>query len=201
MKQVTRFFRVAVLPLCALVLLAGCAARQPIRGQETSALDRKLSTFAYIEEGDLLTLIVDTKATRYREKTAYFPLEIAIANNGATGVGWTEGDITGEGDVTVNIPQPFPLDPLPGDIQITLTNRGEPGQQPKQPDTAAGAPQMRYNPVTGEVTFSLSGQTDLFVNTVGGLAPKAGHPPYGSSGKPGFLGAVNGPFKPEYYRY
>jgi hypothetical protein len=29
-----------------------------------------------------------------------------------------------------------------------------------------------------------------------GLAPKAGHPPYGSSGKPGFLGFSNGPFKP-----
>jgi hypothetical protein len=66
----------------ALVLFASCASHQRIRGEETSGLDRKLSTFAYIEEGDLLTLIVDTKATRYREKTAYFPLEIAIANNG-----------------------------------------------------------------------------------------------------------------------
>lgn len=94
MKQVTRFFRVAVLPLCALALLAGCAARQPIRGQETSALDRKLSTFAYIEEGDLLTLIVDTKATRYREKSAYFPLEIAIANNGLRQLALTRESFT-----------------------------------------------------------------------------------------------------------
>ena len=29
-----------------------------------------------------------------------------------------------------------------------------------------------------------------------GLAPKAGHPPYGASGKPGFLGVGHGPFKP-----
>ena len=29
-----------------------------------------------------------------------------------------------------------------------------------------------------------------------GLAPKAGHPPYGSPGEPGFLGAAHGPFRP-----
>ena len=29
-----------------------------------------------------------------------------------------------------------------------------------------------------------------------GLAPKAGHPPYGSSGTPGYLGVQHGPFKP-----
>jgi hypothetical protein len=82
MGHVTRCFRVAVLAMFALVLFASCGARQPLQGQETTGLDRKLSTFAYIEDGDLLTLIVDTKATRYREETAYFPLEIAIANNG-----------------------------------------------------------------------------------------------------------------------
>jgi len=35
-------------------------------------------------------------------------------------------------------------------------------------------------------------QTPVFV----GLAPKAGHPPYGASGKSGFLGIEHGPFKP-----
>ena len=29
-----------------------------------------------------------------------------------------------------------------------------------------------------------------------GLAPKAGHPPYGSPGEPGFLGTAHGPFRP-----
>ena len=29
-----------------------------------------------------------------------------------------------------------------------------------------------------------------------GLAPKAGHPPYGSSGMPGYLGIQHGPFRP-----
>jgi len=79
MSYLQRF--VLVCSACFLLALAACGARQPIRGQETSGLDRKLSTFAYIEQGDLMTLIVDTKATRYREKTAYIPLELAIANN------------------------------------------------------------------------------------------------------------------------
>ena len=69
--------------LLVLVLGAACAGvREPMRGQETSGLDRKLSTFAFIEQGEIMTLIVDTKATRYREATAYIPIEIAIANNG-----------------------------------------------------------------------------------------------------------------------
>ncbi len=70
---------------CLLVLvvaLGGCATRQPITGQEISGPDRKLSTFAYIEEGSLVTLIVGTKAARYREEADYIPLEIALANRG-----------------------------------------------------------------------------------------------------------------------
>jgi len=62
--------------------VGGCASRQPIRGQQASDLDRKLSTYAFIEEGDLVTVIVGTRATRYREETAYIPLELCIANNG-----------------------------------------------------------------------------------------------------------------------
>ena len=69
--------------LAALVLLAAsCATRQPMTGQVAADVDRKLSTFAYIEEGKLATFIVDTRATRYRGKDAYIPLEIAIANRG-----------------------------------------------------------------------------------------------------------------------
>jgi hypothetical protein len=69
--------------LAALVLLAAsCATRQPMTGQEAADVDRKLSTFAFIEEGKLATLIVDTRATRYRGKDRYIPVEIAIANRG-----------------------------------------------------------------------------------------------------------------------
>lgn len=67
----------------ALVLLAasGCV-RQPLRGVPATGLDRKLSTFAYIEEGDLVTVIVDVLATRDRGEHAYVPVEVAIANQG-----------------------------------------------------------------------------------------------------------------------
>jgi hypothetical protein len=66
-----------------LILLAvSCATRQPMTGQVAPTVDRKLSTFAYIEEGKLATFIVDTRATRYREKDNYIPIEIAIANRG-----------------------------------------------------------------------------------------------------------------------
>ena len=65
-----------------LVLAASCATKQPMTGQEVTGLDRKLSTFAYIEEGKLATFIVDTRATRYRGKDLYIPVEIAIANRG-----------------------------------------------------------------------------------------------------------------------
>lgn len=69
--------------LVPLVLLAAsCATRQPMTGQPAADVDRKLSTFAYIEEGSLVTFIVDTRATRYREKDSYVPVEIAIANRG-----------------------------------------------------------------------------------------------------------------------
>ena len=61
---------------------AGCAGRQKIQGQEVSGLDRKLSTFAFIEEGNLVTFVVGTKAARYRDNTPYMPVEIALANTG-----------------------------------------------------------------------------------------------------------------------
>jgi len=72
-------------PLAAVLLVlaaASCATRQPMTGQAASDVDRKLSTFAYIEDGKLVTFIVDTRATRYREKERYIPVEIAIAVRG-----------------------------------------------------------------------------------------------------------------------
>jgi hypothetical protein len=72
----------SALGLVLAVVLAGGCARKEIRGQTTSSLDPKLSTFAYIEDGDLVALIVDVRATQYREKDAYIPFEIAVANRG-----------------------------------------------------------------------------------------------------------------------
>lgn len=51
-------------------------------------------------------------------------------------------------------------------------------------------------PSMGAVTAKLMGSRDPSMPPFVGLAPKAGHPPYGSSGKPGFLGAAYGAFNP-----
>ncbi|MEM1294378.1 MAG: DUF1501 domain-containing protein [Verrucomicrobiota bacterium] len=51
-------------------------------------------------------------------------------------------------------------------------------------------------PSIGAVTANLMGSRSPSMPAFVGLAPEAGHPPYGSSGKPGFLGASYGPFKP-----
>ncbi len=51
-------------------------------------------------------------------------------------------------------------------------------------------------PSIGSVMSDLMGTKHENIPAFVGLAPKAGHPPYGSSGKPGFLGFANGPFKP-----
>ena len=64
----------------ALLILVSCAGRSELRGQSTSGLDRKLSTFAYIEDGDLIDVIVGTRPARYRDDSTFMPVEIAIAN-------------------------------------------------------------------------------------------------------------------------
>jgi len=51
-------------------------------------------------------------------------------------------------------------------------------------------------PSMGSVLSKLEGQTDPAVPAFVGLAPKAGHPPYGSPGHPGFLGAAQSAFRP-----
>jgi hypothetical protein len=69
--------------LASLGLLAACVTRQPLRaGQEAKGLDPKLSTHAYLEEGDLVTLAIDTRPARDKDGQAYVPFEIAIANHG-----------------------------------------------------------------------------------------------------------------------
>ncbi len=51
-------------------------------------------------------------------------------------------------------------------------------------------------PSIGAALSRLQGPVLPDVPAFVGLAPKAGHPPYGSSGKPGYLGPGHGPFKP-----
>ncbi len=51
-------------------------------------------------------------------------------------------------------------------------------------------------PSLGSVVSKLQGPTDPSVPPFVGLAPKAGHPPYGSPGLPGFLGSPHSAFRP-----
>lgn len=83
-----------VLLTASILLAASCATRQPMTGQVAADVDRKLSTFAYIEDGTLVTLIVDTRPTRYRDGQAYVPIEIAIANRGVRQLSLTRESFT-----------------------------------------------------------------------------------------------------------
>jgi hypothetical protein len=80
--------------VCVLALAASCATRQPMTGQVAPNVDPKLSTFAYIEDGKLATLIVGTRPTRYRDKDAYVPVEIAVANRGVRQLSLTRESFT-----------------------------------------------------------------------------------------------------------
>jgi hypothetical protein len=78
-----------------VILLASCATRQPMTGtQPAPDVDRRLSTFAFIEEGKLATLIVDTRPTRYRDGEKYVPVEIAIGNRGLKSLRLTRESFT-----------------------------------------------------------------------------------------------------------
>ena len=73
-----------------------------------------------------------------------------------------------------------------GDHDSFICYTGRP--VPKQPP--GGWPSM------GAVLSKLQGQTDPAVPSFVGLAPKAGHPPYGSPGHPGYLGPTHSAFRP-----
>ena len=68
-----------------------------------------------------------------------------------------------------------------GRVGSTFNNNGQP---------PGGWPSM------GAVLSKLMGPAEPSMLPFVGLAPKAGHPPYGASGKPGYLGYSHGPFKP-----
>jgi hypothetical protein len=60
-----------------------------------------------------------------------------------------------------------------------------------------GAPQPSGGwPSLGSVVSRVQGQANPATPPFVGLAPKAGHPPYGSPGHPGFMGAAHSAFRP-----
>jgi len=89
--------RSVVVVSIALLLPLGtlsCVTHRENRGREVAGLDRKLSTFAFIEDGDLVSFTVGTRSTRNREEGAYFPLEICVANRGLKQVSLTRESFT-----------------------------------------------------------------------------------------------------------
>ena len=73
-----------------------------------------------------------------------------------------------------------------GDHDSFICYTGRP--VPKQPP--GGWPSL------GAVLSKVQGQTDAAIPAFVGLAPKAGHPPYGSPGHPGFIGPAHAAFRP-----
>jgi hypothetical protein len=68
--------------LLAVAAGALSCAPKPLAAVSPAAVDRKLSTFAFLEEGRLVSFVVDTRSTREREGESFIPLEISVANRG-----------------------------------------------------------------------------------------------------------------------
>lgn len=72
-----------VCSVVAALTLAACATRQPLDiEREADDLSFKLSTYAWKEEGKLVTFIVGTRPARDRGDQPFFPLQIVVANKG-----------------------------------------------------------------------------------------------------------------------
>jgi hypothetical protein len=70
-----------LLLVVAGIALAGCATR----GGASSApgdVDPKLRLSSYIEEGQLMALVVSTRAALVRDSKPYWPIEVAVVNKG-----------------------------------------------------------------------------------------------------------------------
>lgn len=76
-----------------IIIALGCVTAKYTE-RDISGLDRKLDRFTYIEEGDLVALIVCTHATRFREEDSYIPVEIAVANRGLNNLTLTRESFT-----------------------------------------------------------------------------------------------------------
>jgi hypothetical protein len=74
-----------------MVAWTGCS---PSGGKRPADTDPRLSQSTYLEEGNLVALIVGTRVTRYREKKPYIPLEIAVVNKGLESLSFTAESFT-----------------------------------------------------------------------------------------------------------
>ena len=88
----------SVLPGVLVAALAAaavfCTSGRRVAEVPAPGLDRKLSAFAFIEEGEIGTFIVDTRSTRERENHGFVPFEICVANRGLRNMSVTRESFT-----------------------------------------------------------------------------------------------------------
>jgi hypothetical protein len=77
-----------------LASLPSCSDHREPAPRDLRGVDTKLSTFAFMEEGNLVSFIVGTRATQYRDEAGYMPLEICIANRGVREISLTRESFT-----------------------------------------------------------------------------------------------------------
>ena len=77
-----RYATPVVLWLMVLFLMCGCASGRRPAGDEDGYLARKFALSSYIEEGDLVALIVGARQAGIVKESDYMPLEIGVANKG-----------------------------------------------------------------------------------------------------------------------
>lgn len=81
-NAIRRGLAIAVLALsCAT---AGCVPALQTESEIVAAgrLDAKLANSAWIADGEQVALVVSSRATRFRLKRAYVPVEVAVVNRG-----------------------------------------------------------------------------------------------------------------------
>ncbi len=88
-----RFLVLVMIPSLFISILLGCVTAKYTE-RDVSGLDPKLDMFTYIEEGDLVALVVSTHATRIREGDEYIPIEISVANKGLNNLTLTRESFT-----------------------------------------------------------------------------------------------------------
>jgi hypothetical protein len=83
---------------CAVILLAlaaaSCALQPATVDLPAPEVDRTLTLYSFIEEGELVTFIVNVRATREREQADYIPVEIAVGNRSVDQLSLTRESFT-----------------------------------------------------------------------------------------------------------
>lgn len=79
----TAFSRISLLALALLAVGVGLGCAGAFGGlPQEEGLHPRLTRFAYLEEGDLVSLAVDTEAARRRADREFIPLAVGVANIG-----------------------------------------------------------------------------------------------------------------------